>query len=403
MEAWSRLSVELSHDQAAELAALDLVDVVAQAHGDAWLLVANSRIGVALGSGWELRVRPKLAVPQLFFLLAYAADPKGWKDESAEFAHERDLLDAVASGFSWHALNALERGLLRGYIHTDDRLTTIRGRIRFGDQIARSATLPLPVEVSYDDYTEDILENRMLKTATLALLRLPRVPALARKRLLKLRGILDTVSVVERPRDAATPPLTRLNERYGSALHLAELILHASSIDAPKGPFAATAFVFDMNKVYEDFVTVALREAMQPRGGTVQAQWIGSLDDRGALPIRPDITWWADGDRVAVADAKYKALELKGLPSADSYQMLAYCTALGLKRGFLVYASDSGERARSHHVRNSNCVVEVRTLDVEAEPAELLAEVEALAAELAASAPAPAAVPTSSDGWSATG
>jgi 5-methylcytosine-specific restriction enzyme subunit McrC len=84
MEAWSQRVAELTHDQAAELAALDLVDVVAQPHGDSWALVANSRIGVATGSGWELRVRPKLAVPKLFFLLAYAADPDGWKDESAE-------------------------------------------------------------------------------------------------------------------------------------------------------------------------------------------------------------------------------------------------------------------------------------------------------------------------------
>src|SRR5687767_553872 len=110
MDAWSRQSTELSHDQAAELADLALVDVVAQAHGDSWLLVSNSRIGVATGSGWELRVKPRLAVPKLFFLLAYAADPDGWKDESAEFAFEPDLLDAVASGFSWHALNALEIG-----------------------------------------------------------------------------------------------------------------------------------------------------------------------------------------------------------------------------------------------------------------------------------------------------
>lgn len=383
MDAWSQVGdVALSHDQAAELAALDLVDVVAQPHGEAWVLVANSRIGVASGSGWELRVKPRLAVPKLFFLLAYAADPKGWKDESAGFAFEADLLDAVASGFSWQALRALERGVLRGYVQIDERLTTIRGRIRFGDQIARSASLPLPVEISYDDYTEDILENRMLKTATLALLRLPRVPALARKRLLKLRGLLDSVSLVDRPREVATPALTRLNERYSAALRLAELILHASSIDTAKGTLEATAFIFDMNKVFEDFVTIALREAMQPYGGTVREQWTGVLDLQRELAIRPDITWWSGTTCLAVADAKYKALQVKGMPNSDAYQMLAYCTALGLPRGFLVYAKDSGERPRSHNVLNSACVIEVRMLDVEVEPFGLLKQVEMLASEI---------------------
>jgi 5-methylcytosine-specific restriction enzyme subunit McrC len=227
-------------------------------------------------------------------------------------------------------------GVLRGYVRIDEQLAGIRGRVRFGDQIARSANLPLPVEVSYDDYIEDIIENQMLKTASVALLRLPRLPGLARKRLLKLRGILDDVSLIGRPREASMPTLTRLNERYGPALRLAELILHASSIDAPKGPLVANAFVFDMNKVFEDFVSVALRAAMQGFGGDVRAQWRGWLDHERQLGIRPDITLWSSSTCLAVVDAKYKALELKGMPNADAYQMLAYCTALDLPRGFLV-------------------------------------------------------------------
>ena len=144
MEAWSKRSADLSHGQAAELAHLDLVEVLAQSHGDSWVLVANSRIGVAAGRGWELRVRPRLAVPKLFFLLAYASDPDGWKDEVAQFAYEPDLLDAVASGFAWHALNALELGILRGYVHIDERSIALRGRVRFGEQIVRTARPPVP-------------------------------------------------------------------------------------------------------------------------------------------------------------------------------------------------------------------------------------------------------------------
>ena len=386
MEAWSARAAELTHEQAAELASLDLVDVVAQPHGDSWVLAANSRIGVATGSGWELRVRPRLAVPKLFFLLAYAADSDGWKDEPAEFAFEPDLLDAIASGFSWHALNALERGVLRGYVHIEERLPGIRGRVRFADQIAQSASLPLPVEVAYDDYIDDIIENRMFKTASVALLRLPRLPTLARKRLLKLRGLLDGVSLIERPREVKMPKLTRLNERYGPALRLAELILRASSIDAPKGPLVATAFVFDMNKVFEDFVSIALRESMQRFGGEIRAQWSSWLDHQDQLGIRPDLTWWSGARCLAVADAKYKALSYKAMPNADAYQMLAYCTALGLPRGYLVYANDSGEEPRNHLIRNAECVLMVRTLDVEREPDDLLRQVDFLADEVASGA-----------------
>ena len=79
------------------------------------------------------------------------------------------------------------------------------------------------------------------------------------------------------------------------------------------------------------------------------------------------------------------------MPNADAYQMLAYCTALRLPRGFLVYAKDSGEEARIHEVRNGGCTIEVRTLDVELEPEPLLEQVEALAREVAIGAALPVA------------
>jgi 5-methylcytosine-specific restriction enzyme subunit McrC len=312
-------------------------------------------------------------------------DPDGWKDELAHVAAETDLLDAIANGFSWHALRAIEQGILRGYVHVDERLSTIRGRIRFGDQLATSASLPFPIELSYDDYTEDIVENQIIKTASVLLLRLPRVTPLARRRLLRLRALLDDVSLVDRPREVKGPALTRLNQRYGSALRLAELVMKAASIDAPKGQLAATAFVFDMNKVFEDFVSVALAEAIARFGGELRPQWKGRLDRERGLRIIPDLTWWVGGKCVAVADAKYKALSVAGMPNADAYQMLAYCTALSLAEGFLMYAKDSGEPERSHHVVNSPYSINVRTLDVELDPGALLRQVDALAAEIAQS------------------
>ena len=185
MTAWSEKLAELTHEQAAQLSSLGLVDVLAEPASSAWRLRSNSRIGVASGPGWELRVSPKLSVPKLFFLLAYAQDPNGWKDELADFDVNDDLVDAIASGFSWHALRAIEQGLLRDYVRLEERLIGIRGRIRFADQIARSGGLPFPVEVAYDDYIEDIIENRIIKSATLALLRMPRIAARARQRLLE--------------------------------------------------------------------------------------------------------------------------------------------------------------------------------------------------------------------------
>jgi 5-methylcytosine-specific restriction enzyme subunit McrC len=176
-----------------------------------------------------------------------------------------------------------------------------------------------------------------------------------------------------------------INQRYGPALRLAERILRASSIDAPLGPFAASAFIFDMNRVFEDFVTAVLTETMAGFGGTLRPQVQDrSLDLDGVLPLRPDLTWWVDEDCCALIDAKYKAIERGQMRNGDAYQMLAYCIAYGLPRGFLVYARDSGTDPRIHRIRQSGHEIVVAALDVEQRPVDLLADVRTLATEIAA-------------------
>jgi 5-methylcytosine-specific restriction enzyme subunit McrC len=126
-----------------------------------------------------------------------------------------------------------------------------------------------------------------------------------------------------------------------------------------------------MNKVFEDFVTAAMQV-----GGRVQAQWLGSLDEEARVPIRPDLTWWAGQGCRAVADVKYK-LASGTTPNPDLYQMLAYCTALGLPRGYLICAAGD-EKPKTYAIRNAGIEVIVKPLDLAAEPTQLLKEAEHL-------------------------
>jgi 5-methylcytosine-specific restriction enzyme subunit McrC len=362
-----------------------VVDVLSSSSPGLSRIQANSKIGVVVGADWELRVHPHIDVPRLMFLLGYAADQSGWNAVKTTFEREEDLFAALAHGYSWHATWAVERGLLRGYRGYQEQRPQIRGRVLFGEQLARAGGVPLPVHVAFEDFTEDILENRMLRTATQLLLRLPRVGTDARRRLLRLRAILDTVEPIPDWRGVRAPPITRLNRGYSAALRLAELILAGASIGAKWGGIVSTAFVFDMNKVFEDFVTVSLREAMLEYGGELRSQsQTYSLDEAGVLTLRPDLAWWAGGDCRAVLDAKYKPILEGVMRNGDAYQMLAYMTAYRLPRGYLVYARDSGAEPRVHTIRNTGQEVVVTTLDVGKEPAELIADVRHLASVVAA-------------------
>jgi 5-methylcytosine-specific restriction enzyme subunit McrC len=240
------------------------------------------------------------------------------------------------------------------------------------------------MHVAFDDFTVDVLENRILRTATQLLLRLPQVGEYARRRLLRLRAILEEVDPIADWRGVKAPKTSRINQRYAAALRLAELILASASISSHPGEVGSTTFLFDMNKVFEDFVTVALQGAMRPFGGELRSQsQTYSLDEGGMLTLKPDLAWWVGGNCRAVLDAKYKPIFDGVMRNGDAYQMLAYTTAYRLPRGYLVYARDSGVEPRAHTIRNSGNEIIVATLDVGEAPDLLLAQVDRLAAAVA--------------------
>jgi 5-methylcytosine-specific restriction enzyme subunit McrC len=174
--------------------------------------------------------------------------------------------------------------------------------------------------------------------ATLRLLTVPRISAPARQRLQRLRRTLLEVSVP--PRGAPTPRWqpSRLNARYHAALRLAEIVLAAESFEHRIGEVTVTGYMFDMWKIFEDFVTIALSESLNRKGWHCQLQAPLHLDEQRRIAMQPDLLCRHGDSRVAVVDAKYKAERPEGFPNADLYQMLAYCTVLGLREGHLIYA-----------------------------------------------------------------
>ena len=158
---------------------------------------------------------------------------------------------------------------------------------------------------------------------------------------------------------------TRLNGRYRNALTLSRLVLEQQSIEYTNRSVAGTAFMFNMNHVFESYLEASFREIAETAvGGQVEGQHPTTLDHRDTLKMKPDITWWRNGECKAVIDAKYKRVTSDDYPNADVYQMLAYCTRFGLRRGFLVYADLDGTTPASTVVRNASVEIVTTSIDI---------------------------------------
>lgn len=344
-----------------------------------WQVRPLGKVGAIRVGTVEVHVAPKVPIDRVVFMVGYATKGVAWRDDHVDVEQAPDLIEALAEAFIRFAESATRQGLLQGYRMVEEPLQVVRGRIREDEQIRRRFGLMVPVEVRYDDYTVDIAENRLLRAGVSRLLRMPSLALRLRRRLAHLDRLLADVTAPTRGVHLEPWQPSRLNARYVNALRLAEVILAGSSFEPGGTGLTVTGFVLDMPAVFEAFVCTALADALAPAGGRSVQQDRWHLDEASRVAMRPDLVWYApSGAPAAVVDAKYKAEKYDGFPNADLYQLLAYCTALGLTEGHLVYAKGN-EPAVAHQLRGSGVRVTCYALDLSQSPELMLGQIDALA------------------------
>lgn len=379
--AWgSTLATDLPEDDVRALAASRAVDVSPGLKPGTWEIRAGSQVGVLRAGETEVRIRPRITIARLVYLLGYAQDPKAWNDDPVGLDDLPDLWPAMAQVFVRQAEKATERGVLQGYRTEESARLVMRGRLREAEQLRVRAGLAIPLEVRYDEYDVDIPENQLLRAAAERLLKIPDIPPVIMRR---LRHLISRLTDVRRLVPGQRPPhinASRLNQRYQPALALARMVLATRSIDIANAGVRATGFLINMNTAFEDFVTVSLTRALAPFGGRCKPQDQGHpMDKARNIKLRPDLVRYGpSGAPQAVIDAKYKAEAPSGFPYADLYQLLAYCTATRLKVGHLIYA-EGGDDDHDVVVRNAGVVIRRHVLDLQQPVSELQAQAALLA------------------------
>lgn len=336
VEGQSVYPVDLTQAEAAALSRSRLV--TAQLDVDGWRVTAEYAVGAIRRGDLVVRVTPKIGVVQVLTLLARAYGIRGLQLDPSlvELSPDADLSNVLAVLFAQEAAGAMAGGPLRGYRTEDQTLPVLRGRVRLREQHLRRYGLLVPLEVTVDEWTLDTDENRRIRAATQRLLVLADVPPPTRVGLLRLDRTLHEAHVP--PRGALLAPWvpTRLNVRLHRLLHLADLVLAHTSVEHEAGSTQTHGFVINMAWMFEKLVEQLLLE----RYPGLKPQDDQPLDTRGRLRIKPDLVFYDEDGPIAVADTKYKLLDVTGnFPNADVYQLVTYCSRLALATGHLIYAA----------------------------------------------------------------
>lgn len=360
-----------------------LITITSSIDGVGYDLAAGSWVGVIQSRDFVMEIVPKVPIPELLFLLSYAAAKDLWRTDAFQFATASSILDGIAGVFGFITRRALEHGVLHGHRTTDDSSLVVHGSLRFADQIRiRYGRMP-PAEIRFDEYTEDIEENRLIRAAAYRWGRLRLHNPRTRQDLRSIAVSLQNVGHKDYDHGIPEVHYTRLNERFRPAVELARLILGTLTIQSTRGHAEAVAFGADMNKVFEDFVVRALRvelqvtEAVLPQAARGKSLY---LDAARRIRLEPDLSLWHGERCLMVGDAKYKRLSVSRFLHADIYQMLAYLTATNLRKGLLIYAA--GEAEPTHHVLPDGRLIEVVGLHLHEQPEGILKQIKAIAQQI---------------------
>jgi 5-methylcytosine-specific restriction enzyme subunit McrC len=347
-----------------------------------WRVKSGSYVGTVVTPAARILVTPKVPIANLFHLLEDGGRTLDLGDEIFEYERTNDLVPSVATFFARHLEVALAQGIPRDYRAYGDRIVGVRGRVYLAGQ-RRLAGLPLPVDCIFDEYTANISLNRILRGASVRLLRLPGVAATTRRLLTQLVVRLEEVGDVTDADLRSTSIFTRLTEHCRPAEKVARIVLRDAGLLDSVGSAGAAVFLIDMNKVFEEFVESRLRKCLAGRL-RVHGQRPVRLDLSGEVRMKPDLVFEsADGKVWYVADSKYKVTATGLGQEADYYQLLAYTTALDLPEGLLIYCQHDGMTIPHHiEVRNSGTGLRTRAVclsgpsgHVEVEMAELANEI----------------------------
>ena len=300
---------------------------------------ARQYVGLVKAGPHTIQILPKVydgEAENLGYLLALLHYTRKLRIHPSEVAKLGSSMGSFLEVWIRHFALELNR-LLRTqykqqYVEIEERVSFLRGKLLAERELDGSAKLSARYACRYELFTPDHLLNRTLKFCNSLLLR--QTGAANNRKILSENDVLmaDVASVPVRPEEVDRLQIDRLSRDYGPILDLCRLLLRRSTLDLRAGRISQLAIVFDMAKLFEEFVAeflkrnaseVTLSEGEHLTSVSVK-KGVGRLF--GRLRMEPDLILHAAG-RTILLDTKYKPLSPGEGPSReDLYQMYAYGT-----------------------------------------------------------------------------
>lgn len=279
-----------------------------------------------------------IRIQNIYYMLSYAYTVlrhNGYEKLGEEdFQNSLDLLSAIlVKGMA----NQVKRGLYKSYVPMEEPLSSLRGKIDIAASIKGQTMLKKRLVCHYDEFSEDIKFNQIIKTTSQLLLKNGAVPQARKKELKKLLMYFQNVKTLDPYSIDWKMRFHRNNATYEMLLAICRLIIFGLLQSEKEGKRRMENFLDEreLNKLFEHFILGYYKVHLPSCDFKVNRKQPLWVEDDGNFALLPRMETDAyiknkhTGD-VLILDAKfYKHImrERHGVQKYNSnhlYQVFAY-------------------------------------------------------------------------------
>lgn len=333
---------------------------------------ANSWVGVIKYKNLHLEILPKLIsadvnndnkisedersiiLKNLIFMLSYTKKLDIKTNDNAKLATEKNpFIEILIREFATSLFESLKRLTPKRYVREEENLNYLKGKIKFSENIRYNCTNQAKFYCEYDEFSENNLLNQLFLFVSTCLYNISN-SSYNKKTLKFIINYYSDISFVRFDKFKVRKiKLTRNQELFKKPFKLAKMFVEQTSVDLSKNKFENITLVWDMNKLFEEFIFELIKRKIPECHASAQKTkrlLVRNKETRRDTKVdilvqKPEV----------IIDTKYKKFtNFKEISSADIYQVTTYCLLHKYHRAILLYPQFGNEEPdiKDYHLNN---------------------------------------------------
>lgn len=253
------------------------------------------------------------------------------------------LLEIFIQMFLNELISLIKKGIKRDYHSIEQNRFYLKGKLLFSQNIKYNLAHQERFYTRADEYSADIPQNRLIKNTLELFSKIP-LSAKTQNLLRECRFVFDDVPLSKNiDKDFSSSHINRSLKDYQNILSWCRVFLKKQSFSPYAGNTVAMAFLFDMNHLFEAYITHHLKlHSKESQKWNIKAQDRSKyLLDGNQCKLIPDIIATKndnkDDEKTIILDTKWKIRKQNDIDSSDAYQMWAYASKHKSKKVILLY------------------------------------------------------------------